>query len=273
MGRIMPMDMESFRRVPHLSASSINDYRDCSLRYRFGRIDHLKPPFRSDSLEFGSTIHKALADFHQMRMTGEDPSLEDLQGFFEHYWHESADGTEIRYKDGNSFDSILKEGLALLAVYHEELPRDDFRVVAIEEPFRFQLPGLPVPLIGIFDLVEEDESGTIIIVDWKTTSKAYSTEDIDENLQLTLYQMAAKANGYEDRRILSRFDCLIKTKKPKFQQYYTTRSISDEARVSKIAQSVWDGIDKKIFIPAKSGWKCKGCEFKTACDDWGIESP
>jgi len=31
-------------------------------------------------------------------------------------------------------------------------------------------------------------------------------------MQLTVYQMSAKANGFKDRDILLKFDCLIKTK-------------------------------------------------------------
>jgi putative RecB family exonuclease len=39
-----------------------------------------------------------------------------------------------------------------------------------------------------------------------------------------MYQIAAKQNGFADREILLRFDALIKTKTPKFEQYWTTRS-------------------------------------------------
>ena len=147
------------------------------------------------------------------------------------------------------------------------MPRDDFNVLAIEEAFQFSLPDLPVPILGVLDLVEEDESGAIIITDWKTASKSYSEEEINKNLQLTIYHMAAKANGYGDREILMRFHCLIKTKVPKFEEYYTTRTEMDEMRALKKIRHVWEGISKRVFIPNES-WKCKGCQFKGACDEW-----
>ena len=55
-------------------------------------------------------------------------------------------------------------------------------------------------------------------------------DEIDKSLQLTLYQLAAKASGYKCSEVLLRFDVLIKTKVPKFEQYYTIRSENDERR-------------------------------------------
>ena len=51
------MELTDLRKVAHLSASSINDYIDCGLLYKFGRIDKIQPNFKPDALEFGSAIH------------------------------------------------------------------------------------------------------------------------------------------------------------------------------------------------------------------------
>jgi putative RecB family exonuclease len=61
---------------------------------------------------------------------------------------------------------------------------------------------------------------------------------------------------------------LIKTKTPKFEQYYTTRSEVDERRLAKKIIQVWDGISKGVFVPNDGHWKCKGCAYKKACDEW-----
>ncbi len=80
--------------------------------------------------------------------------------------------------------------------------------------------------------------------------------------------MAAKANGYAEREILLRFDALIKTKTPKFESYYTTRSEWDEKKTAKKIIKVWEGISKGIFIPNDTSWKCSNCAYKGACDEW-----
>ena len=84
--------------------------------------------------------------------------------------------------------------------------------MASKNPSVLPSEGCPVPIIGAIDLVEEDIAGTIIVTDFKTSGRAYSNDEVDRNFQLTLYQMAVKANGFSDAEILLRFDCLIKTK-------------------------------------------------------------
>lgn len=265
------MSLNDLRALPHLSASSIGDYLDCGLLYKFGRIDKLKPEFKADALEFGSVIHLVLAEIHQQKMTGIEMSIKEIHESFEKHWTSIAkDRDDIQYAEGKSFEVLLLEGKELLTVYYHKRPPDNFQVIAIEEPFNFTLEGCEIPIIGAMDLVEEDNAGTIIITDFKTSGRSYSRDEVDRNFQLTLYQIAAKAMGYHDREILLRFDCLIKTKTPKFEQYYTTRSEMDEKRAARKIIEVGHGISKGVFIPndSTSNWKCKGCSFKKPCDEW-----
>ena len=268
------MDISELRKEPHLSATGIGDYVDCGLLYRFSRIDKLPSEFRSDSMEFGSVIHKVLAERYRQKKIGNLLSAKDLHELFEKFWKETAEGKkDIKYSEGKNFKTLLLEGKELLTTYLSKVPDDKFQVIGIEEPFKFYLTDCPIPIIGAIDLIEEDESGTIIITDFKTSGRAYSNDEVDKNFQLTIYQIAAKSNGYKDREILLKFDCLIKTKSPKFEPYFTTRNDLDEQRALKKIIEVWKGINKGVFIPndATSNWKCKGCAHKKACDSWFTE--
>lgn len=263
------MDLIELRKRPHLSASAVAEYIECGLQYRLKRVDRLKPQSRPDALEFGSAIHKAIAEFNFERLLGNKPVLPDILASFEKYWRGSAEGkNDIQYKDGSNFDSLLNLGKLLIATYFGNLPDDDFKVIGIEEPFSFTIEGLPFPIIGAIDLMEEDPSGTIIVSDLKTAAKAYSADEVDRNFQLSVYHMAAKANGYAGREVLLRFDCLIKTAKPRLEQYYTTRDVADTKRATKKILEVWAGIQKGVFVPNDSSWKCKGCAFKEHCNEW-----
>lgn len=266
------MDISELRKEPHLSASSIGDYIDCGLLYKLGRIDKLLPEFRSSDLEFGSAVHKVLEAYYREKLQGNLLPVKELHATFEKVWREAVeDQKDIRYPEGKDFKSLLLEGKELLTVCYNKIQTDkQFKVIGVEEPFSFNLEGCPVPIIGAMDLIEEDESETLIITDWKTSGRAYFNDEVDRNFQLTLYQIAAKKNGYSDREILLKFDCLIKAKTPKFEPYYTTRSEIDEIRAVKRIIEVWNGITKGVFIPndGSSNWKCKGCAYKKACDDW-----
>ncbi len=263
------MQLSELRKSPHLSASSVGEYVECGLLYKFGRIDRLPLEFKSEALEFGTVIHLVLGDYYNEKRTGKKMALTNVHKSFEDHWHRVAEKrTDIQYGSGRDFKTLLRDGIDLLTAWYNKLPDDQFNVLAIEEAFSFTLPGLTIPIISAMDLIEEDEAGTLIITDFKTSGKAYSIDDVDLNQQLTTYQMAAKENGYGDREILLRIDCLIKTQKPKFEQYYTTRSEIDELRVARKIREVWKGISKGVFVPNDTSWKCKNCSYKTACNDW-----
>jgi putative RecB family exonuclease len=208
-----------------------------------------------------------MADFNQARIMGTEFGQDDFQGKFESYWSKTRQDN-ISFSEGKSFDFYLSQGKALLSEFHKKSREGNFTVLAVEEPFQFTLNGMEVPMIGVIDLIEEDESGTIIVADYKTASKAYSEDQVDKNLQMTVYQMAAIEMGYRDRQILLRLDCLIKTKTPKFVQYYTQRTENDLLRAQKKIPKIWDGIRKGVFIPNDTGWKCNHCTYKRHCKQW-----
>jgi putative RecB family exonuclease len=137
------MDIMELKKQPHLSASGIRDYCDCGLQYKFGRIDKRKPEFSSDSLDFGSVIHKVLAEYFQEKMIGNKLPLPELHKSFEDHWKIVAkEKPNIRYTKGRDFETVLQEGKNLLSAYYENVPDDNFKVLAIEEPFIFTIAGV-----------------------------------------------------------------------------------------------------------------------------------
>jgi len=263
------MVLSELRRSAHLSASSIGDYIECGCLYKFGRIDRLPMEFKSDAMEFGSAIHRVLESYYQAKMTGDKLSIKDIHQCFETCWKEAAEGrSDIKYAKGKDFETILMLGIDLLTAWFMKLSDDNFNVLGIEHAFSFNIPGIEVPIIGAMDLIEEDEAETLIITDFKTSARAYSVDEVDKNFQLLIYYMAARANGYADREIILKFDTLIKTKKPRFEQYFTVRSEIDEIRAIKKIQAVWNGIKSGVFVPNDTSWRCSGCAYKTACDEY-----
>jgi putative RecB family exonuclease len=258
------MDLHELRKQPHLSASAINDYLTCGYLYKLRRIDKVEAEFTSDALELGGVVHEVLAEYHQHRMKGRKLTKKKLLSLFAARWKQAAH-EGIEYAEGKDFKTLLAEGKSLLAAYHDGHD-DGFKVVGVEQPVRFMIGD--IAMLGVIDLMEEDESGALIITDFKTTRKAYGQDDVDNNMQLTIYQMAMKANGYEDREILLKLDCLIKTKKPKFETYYTSRNEIHERRLVKKAMMVWEGVRKGVFIPNDGNWKCNNCEYISYCNEF-----
>jgi len=263
------MDIHELRKQPHLSVSAINTYLNCSLMYKFSRIDKFKPDYLSDNLVFGSTIHKVLAEYNQEKMMGNLLSSEDLEAIFRKEWEGAAkDNDEIQYSQNVSYRILLNQGIKMLQAFIDRAPENDATIVAIEEPFVYEIDGLDVPMIGVMDLVEEEDDHSLTITDYKTSKRSMPINDVDNSFQLTVYYTAAKANGYADRNINLKFDCLIKTQKPKFEQIYTERTQTDSLRAIKKIKQVWDGIQKGVFIPNDTSWYCSYCAFQKHCNEW-----
>jgi len=112
------------------------------------------------------------------------PSLAELLQFYEQNWlsegYESAE-EEQRYKD---------YGREILAKFWES-HRTNFQIpVAVEKMFYIDIEG--VKLRGYIDQVDKLKSGGLSIVDYKTSKELFTNQDLAQDLQLTLYQLAAE---------------------------------------------------------------------------------
>ena len=166
------MLLSELRQAPHLSASSIGDFIECGLLYKFGRIDRIPMEFVADALEFGSTIHRVLESYYQAKMIGDRMSLRDIHEFFEKDWRKAAEEREnIKYAKGKDFETLLMEGRDLLTAWYMKFLMTISMFWQSRKLSVFNIPGVEVPIIGAMDLIEEDESQTLIITDFKTAAR------------------------------------------------------------------------------------------------------
>jgi len=62
--------------------------------------------------------------------------------------------------------------------------------LAIEKMFYVDIEG--IKLRGFIDRVDKLDSGGLSIVDYKSNQGLFTSEDLEKNLQLTLYQLATE---------------------------------------------------------------------------------
>jgi len=165
-----------------LSYTQISLYQSCPLCYKLQYVDGLKPKDKW-YFSFGSTLHLCAEHFFKVRMPP-PPSLDELLQFYEESWlsegYESAE-EEARYRH---------YGREILSEFWE-IHSADFRVpVAVER--RFYMDIGDVKLMGYIDRIDKLDSGGLSIVDYKTNQELFTREDLETNLQLTLYQLAAE---------------------------------------------------------------------------------
>jgi len=165
-----------------LSYTQISQYQSCPLCYKLQYIDGLKPKDKW-YFSFGLTIHACAEYFFKVKVPP-PPSLDELLEFYEANWlsegYESAE-EEAKYK---------AYGWEILSKFWEIHSADFKMPFAVERVFHINIEG--VKLRGYIDRVDKLDSGELSIVDYKTNQEPFTTEDLEKDLQLTLYQLAAE---------------------------------------------------------------------------------
>jgi len=258
---------------PYLSYSQLSLYLECPLKYRFRYIDEIKSEGISSAMAFGKAIHEALAQFYREAMDGVPFSLSGFLNAFAEAWEDECARGDVVYKEGETFESFLALGQTLLRLFaSERLPI--MRVIAVEVPFEFNLENpetgeeFPIPIKGIIDLIEEDDNGTLWVVDHKTAARAFSEQQLNADLQLMIYAAAVEQlDMVEGREKRYRFDVLTKTKKPKFLQYRLYKDDLDRRKLYRLVTEMWKAIEAEAFYPRYSTHYV-GCAWEEECREW-----
>jgi putative RecB family exonuclease len=251
--------------IDHLSASQINLYLQCSLKYRFQYIDKLPKPFKPSGLAFGSVIHSALDWFHKQKIKGNALSLDKLLKVLEADWFSQKVETEIRYKNGETDKGMLRMGKQMLSQYFHSGHNSP---VEAEVPFALPLVEpitgevLEPTLEGIMDLIEQDH----VVVEFKTSARTMHSQSLHDSLQLTCYSYAYGMLFQKEPTLLKVVN-FVKTRTPKIVVLEAKRQKDDHQRFFHIAKEVLRGIQSQVFFPRQS-FMCRDCQYEAPCKGW-----
>ncbi len=231
-----------------LSYSSINTYETCPAKFKFQYEDRL-PQARSPALSFGDSLHRALRAFHD-RPVPVAPPVDELLELLEACWVSDGFGTE-------SEEQMYREhGRQVLAQYHRE-NADAYRIPAALE-FRFQIDLDGIALSGVIDRLDRIPGGGYEIIDYKTNRRLPPQSRIDQDLQLSIYHLAAKEIwGIEPERLTLYF--LLPG-----QRMTTVRTPTDLEDLRRRIGIVAERIGAGMFEPRQNPL-CDWCEFQALC--------
>jgi len=262
----------------HISFSAVSMYLKCPRQYYYKYVRAEKPQHVTDHMLFGIAVHKAVAGFYAyFKETGELLGADKLQADFEAIfegvckkprypvkWARNKDGSE------KTQEQWREQGVNMVRVFAEEAQPK--RIVAIELPFMIALlnprTGEELPnLVGAIDLIELDDEGQIHVSDLKTAAKNWGKNDIEQDLQTSLYTFVLRELGIikDSDTINVRVDVLTKTKTPKLHLHHSVRLAWDRQRIQQLIADVHHAIESKVFH-VKPSWMCGGCQFREVCD-------
>jgi DNA helicase-2/ATP-dependent DNA helicase PcrA len=176
------------------SYTQISEFKRCPLQYYYDYI--LKIPKKPNSaLFYGTMIHSSIKRFFDLYRES-DRSLLNLQKEFTSLWDNSDRKV---FENKIQEDAFKNRGLeSLKTSFKMVIPEAEKSLQ--EESFYITLDRFNV--MGRIDRVDFFSDNTVSIIDYKT-GKSKSQDPVDQNLQLTLYAIAAESKFKRKIRDLS----------------------------------------------------------------------
>jgi putative RecB family exonuclease len=231
-----------------LSYTQISLYQTCPLCYKLQYIDGLEQKEKG-YFSFGTTMHECAEYFFKVKVPP-PPSLEALLQFYEKTWH--SEGYESAEEEAN-YKAYGREMLTKFWEIHSP----DFRMpIAVEWMFNIDVEG--VKLRGFIDRVDKLDSGGLSIVDYKTDRELFTRDDLEKNLQLTLYQLAVEQSWYLPVEKLTLYHFRSNT-----PCSCGPRSQAQLEEAKNLVLEVAEGIAEERFPAIESG-RCP-CDFAEHC--------
>jgi DNA helicase-2/ATP-dependent DNA helicase PcrA len=228
-----------------LSASDIDTYRVCPLKYKFARVFRI-PQEPTIHQRFGIVLHQVLERFHST----EGGSLEELMELFDASWRRSGFG------DSDDEQQFRARAVEALERYWRLDRSSEAEPVWFERSFAFRLG--PHLLRGRVDRVDRRPDGSYELIDYKT-GKAKTETELREDVQLSLYQMGARESWRLETSAQSYFYVLTGEKVP------VEHSEEELARVRATVGEIADGILRQDFEPTPSYEVCSFCDYRIIC--------
>jgi RecB family exonuclease len=247
-----------------LSASDVETYRSCPLRYKFARVLKI-PTAQTVHQRFGIVVHQVLERFHAAEGTREGDgerdrggprvrergTLKELLDLLDTAWRRAGLG------DGEMEGELRGKAVTALTRYHERLATERARPLWFERSFAFELG--PHRVRGRVDRVDRLQDGGYELIDYKT-GRPRTPEELGEDIQLSLYAIAAKEAWGLEETAESYYYLLDDLKVP------VPRGEGGDAEwVRGAVLEAGEGIMAQNFEPTPSAKVCGWCDYRIVC--------
>jgi DNA helicase-2/ATP-dependent DNA helicase PcrA len=228
-----------------LSATDIETYRTCPLKYKFARVFRI-PSEPTLNQRFGILVHQVLERYHGAPGRG----LPELLGLLEAGWRRGGFG------DSEEERQLRAKATQALVRYHDRFQSEDGEPVWFERAFQFRLG--PHLLRGRVDRVDRLPDGGYELIDYKT-GRPKTPAQLREDVQLSLYAVGARESWQLQAAHQAYYYVLDDEKVP------VDRSADDRDWITETVLGVADGILGQGFEPTPSYAACSMCDYRIAC--------
>ncbi|MGD0451702.1 MAG: ATP-dependent DNA helicase [Candidatus Bathyarchaeia archaeon] len=233
------------------SVSQFVGYKKCPRLYQYRHVMKIpeKPRYYFD---FGSSLHSIAEQLTSMQKDGKTINEVVAEELLAKFWDPKG------YKSKIDEKRDYNEAKAILKVFLEEQTQSKTEIVDIERWFETSIGD--IRLRGRIDRIDKDGLG-YTVVDYKTSKKAPSLNELKKDMQLLVYALAVK-EIYPDGHPLKVGNWFLRSNEKVF---FEPENQAIEAMQTEIAEMATK-IKAAAFEPKKGSWECTQCDYHCLCD-------
>jgi putative RecB family exonuclease len=249
----------------YLSWSRISSFLRCPRQYFFRYVEHAPAEHRPVALLFGTAWHDTVGVFLEKSGNPTTPELVDV--FAESFDQELDEGdVPVHFDEDQTRDTIIETARGMVEAFREAA-KPPFELLARERSFSIELAHpvtgeiLPVPVVGSIDALVL-VNGEKQLWELKSSKRRWTADQLDNDGQVTLYQIAARSLGHADAKL----ELVITTKgrKPEVQVERVVRHRRDEEELAELAFGVLGAVEAGVDYRVR-GWQCRSCQWAGSC--------
>ncbi|MEE9574215.1 MAG: ATP-dependent DNA helicase [Candidatus Neomarinimicrobiota bacterium] len=246
-----PLEIEPLEQL-NLSASSIETYEQCPLKYRLSNIDKIPQVSSKPQMTFGNIVHRVLEQFHH---PNNEQTQERIIKLLDANWESLGFNYEAQEAD------FKRQGVELLIKYCDHLSKNPVHVVEREFQFSFKIEDIIIN--GKIDRIDKSKKGYNVI-DYKTSKQATKA---NKNIQLAIYSMYLQQEKQLEFGGLPESTTLyfLREEEPlRVHQFTATELMEMSEKILEIGKN----IRNQKFVSCK-GFYCDWCDYKNLlCPEW-----
>jgi len=249
--------------VPQIySHSRLATFEDCPKRFEYRYV--LKIPTDSEGIEafVGKRVHEVLERLYKAAQRDQVPSLEKVIYRYNKLFEESYDADRVRIvREGTPLKFYIEVGERCLTTYYRRhYPFDGDETLGLEQRVTFALDEKPeYRFQGFIDRLVRARDGAIEIHDYKTSRRAATQKQVNEDRQLALYQIGL-ADRFPDQPMRLVWHYLQHDRK-----LTSTRTPEQLRYLSEDTMSVVDRISTETEFKPRRSALCDWCEYNDRC--------
>ena len=245
-----------------LSASSIKDSKECNLKGFWKYILKIEEKKENHYGVFGRILHFIISETIKHKLFYKWDIVDTM--YTQSYHNDMLINPKL---DPPKHEGFYWQGKSILKKWKNDfLERgwDKAETLMLETYFRIPLKE-NLQFSGYIDYIMKIDGKTYLI-DWKSNKVVMPDEELDNNVQLSMYYWASKELGFKVDEIGLYFlrHLIFKT---------TYRTEDTTLELFKDALLLENELNKDDLIANYSSNNCKWCGFKDECNAWKNKTP